>query len=144
MQHSLYIWEKSVGNLVKILHGTKGEHVLDVVVRTFLFPKHMIYIFMCVKNLVQWHPFRAILTSISSGIVSVWARNQVENWSAFSPEFKELDENIEYEERESEFDLEDEDKSIIDDAEQRIEDIDVSIISYILLSIHNKIIIFLS
>jgi len=106
--HALYIWEKSVGALVKILHGTKGELLVDV----------------------AWHPVRSIICSVASGLVSIWSQTHVENWSAFAPDFKELDENVEYEERESEFDITDEDViKATNDKDQLLSDEEIDVVS---------------
>ncbi|KAG0322660.1 hypothetical protein BG000_002822, partial [Podila horticola] len=82
-EHNIYIWDKIGGNLVKILEGPK-EPLEDV----------------------AWHPVRPIVASVSNfGTIHIWATNYQENWSAFAPDFKELEENIDYEEREDEFDI---------------------------------------
>ena len=89
-----------------MLTGPKGENLLDLL----------------------WHPVRATILSVSNGVVNIWSHKQKELWSAYAPNFKELDENEEYEERESEFDIEDEDKSDDGgDKEEVTEDIDIDI-----------------
>ncbi|GMJ12185.1 RbBP5 LIKE [Hibiscus trionum] len=81
-EHKLYIWDRA-GHLVKILEGPK-EAVFDL----------------------AWHPVHPVIVSVSlTGLVYIWAKDYTENWSAFAPDFKELEENEEYVEREDEFDL---------------------------------------
>lgn len=105
-QHTLYIWDTEKGVIKKILVGTKGELLLDI----------------------QWHPIRPVLASISSGLISIWTSPQIENYSAFAPDFTELEETMEYDERESEFDDEDEDNRPVKEEETDmdvIDDVDV-------------------
>ncbi|KAI9482771.1 MAG: retinoblastoma-binding protein-like protein 5 [Benjaminiella poitrasii] len=82
-EHNIYIWDKSMGNLVKILEGPK-EPLDDI----------------------SWHPVRPIIASVSSfGNIYIWNTKHEANWSAFAPDFIELEENLEYEEKEDEFDV---------------------------------------
>lgn len=89
-EHKIYIWDRS-GYLVKILEGPK-EALIDLL----------------------WHPVRPLVVSVSvTGMVYIWAKDYTENWSAFAPDFKELEENEEYVEREDEFDLVPETEKVI-------------------------------
>ena len=81
----VYIWDMH-GHLINILG--QGEKVSDGALH-----------FAC-------HPTRPILaTCAKSGSVYVWTKRYSENWSAFAPDFKELEENEEYDEKEDEFDI---------------------------------------
>ena len=83
--HNIYVWDRSAGTLVKILEGPK-DSLVDV----------------------DWHPQRALLASVShTGAVYIWFTPTEEIWSAYAPGFEELEENVEYEEREDEFDAAD-------------------------------------
>lgn len=83
--HNISIWHRDSGHLEKILEGPK-EGILDL----------------------AWHPVRPIIASVSTlGVVYIWSKNYTENWSAFAPDFTELEENEEYFEKEDEFDLHD-------------------------------------
>lgn len=86
--HNIYIWDRGAGVLDKILQGPR-DSLIDV----------------------NWHPTRPMLASASNtGSVNLWYTPPTEIWSAYAPGFEELEENIEYEEREDEFDLEDEEE----------------------------------
>jgi COMPASS component SWD1 len=46
-----------------------------------------------------------IAAGLDSGAIYQWSTTVAEGWSAFAPDFVELDENRIYEEREDEFDI---------------------------------------
>eukprot|EP01102_Stenamoeba_stenopodia_P009027 TRINITY_DN2648_c0_g1_i3.p1 TRINITY_DN2648_c0_g1~~TRINITY_DN2648_c0_g1_i3.p1 ORF type:complete len:332 (-),score=70.77 TRINITY_DN2648_c0_g1_i3:41-1036(-) len=109
-EHNIYIWNRSDGQLVKILEGPK-EGILDL----------------------AWHPLRPIIGSVAatSGLVYIWSTNYTENWSAFAPDFKELEENVEYVEREDEFDIVEEQEQKRRQEENEDEEVDIMTIEKI-------------
>ncbi|KAH9603149.1 hypothetical protein KSS87_018595, partial [Heliosperma pusillum] len=81
--HKIHIWDRD-GRIVKILRGPPKEGLVSV----------------------AWHPVHPIIVSLSMiGLVYIWAKDYAEKWSAFYPDFKELDYIEEYVEREDEFDI---------------------------------------
>lgn len=86
--HNIYIWDRGAGVLDKILSGPR-DLLIDA----------------------DWHPTRPMIASVSNtGAIYLWFNPPTETWSAYAPGFEELEENIVYEEREDEFDLEDEEE----------------------------------
>jgi hypothetical protein len=85
-EHRIHVWRASDGHLETTLQGPT-EGIVDLL----------------------WHPVQPVIASIGSatGGIYIWAKNFTENWSAFAPDFTELEANEEYEEAEDEFDAKD-------------------------------------
>jgi COMPASS component SWD1 len=82
--HELYIWERNHGSLVRMLEGPKEE-----------------------QGMIEWHPHRALLAAcgLETGRIYIWSVTSPQKWSALAPDFAEVEENVEYVEREDEFDI---------------------------------------
>ncbi|KAJ8328969.1 chromatin binding protein [Batrachochytrium dendrobatidis] len=90
-KHNIFIWDKTMGNLVKMLEGPR-EGLVDMV----------------------WHPTRPIIATVSHfGVIYFWGVAYTQNYSAFAPFFTELEDNRDYQEQEDEFDQDiDDDKNM--------------------------------
>jgi COMPASS component SWD1 len=104
MNHDIYIWERTHGSLVKILEGPKEE-----------------------LGAVEWHPIRPLVaaTGVETGRVYVWGVSAGQRWSALAPDFVEVEENVEYIEREDEFDIHPEEEIRRKRLDQEDEEVDV-------------------
>jgi COMPASS component SWD1 len=81
--HRLSIWERNQGSLSKILE----------------LPEEITF--------VEWHPHKPCVAAVGleEGRVYIWNILTPQRWSALAPDFVELEENVEYVEREDEFDI---------------------------------------
>lgn len=56
--------------------------------------------------MMKWHPTKSSIASTTNqGSILIWHFPNPERWGAFAGGFEEVDENVEYEEREDEFDI---------------------------------------
>jgi WD40 repeat protein len=83
-------------------HSTHSLHIWNVLGR------HMATLQPPAAGLardIQWHPRRPLVATLAKdGQIFLWATHRSEAWSAFAPSFVQLEDNIEYHEREDEFD----------------------------------------
>jgi len=80
-KYELYLWNTATGNLIDQLTG----------------PQISLYS-------LSWHPTRCfIAVGTSDGFVDVWGPRM--DWTAFAPDFQALQKNVEYIEKEDEFDV---------------------------------------
>ncbi|TGZ84294.1 WD40 repeat-like protein [Ascodesmis nigricans] len=102
--HDIYIWERTSGVLSKILEGPKEEF-----------------------GSLEWHPSRPMIAAVGleTGSIYIWGVVQPQRWSALAPDFGELEENLEYEEREDEFDIHPEEETKKRRRRQETEKVDV-------------------
>ncbi|KAF8481355.1 WD40-repeat-containing domain protein [Gautieria morchelliformis] len=103
-KHKIYVWDLSQeGVLHETLEGGR-EALVDV----------------------EWHPNKPAMASTTSrGNILIWHCPTLEKWSAFAGDFEELDENVEYVEKEDEFDIEDEEQITARKMRAEEEDVDV-------------------
>lgn len=84
--HELHVWDRESGKIQRIAVGAEAS-----------------------KGVAQiaTHPLRSVFVVLgANGMMYVWSSTFSERWSAFEPNFVELDDNEEYVEREDEFDAE--------------------------------------
>jgi WD40 repeat protein len=95
-KYELYLWNTSTGALMDRLTGAQVQ-----------------------LYSVAWHPTRSFLAvATSDGLVDIWGPRM--DWTAFAPDFQALPMNVEYVEREDEFDLVEEQEG--DAEEKELED----------------------
>ncbi|KAH6634231.1 SWD1-like protein [Chaetomium sp. MPI-SDFR-AT-0129] len=102
--HELYIWERGHGSLVRMLEGPKEE-----------------------QGVIEWHPHRALLAAcgLETGRINIWSVTSPQRWSALAPDFVEVEENVEYIEKEDEFDIHPHEEIQKRRLDQEDEDVDV-------------------
>lgn len=102
--HEIFVWDVAArGQYLKTMENGK-EPLVDL----------------------DWHPYLSDWLSVSQhGNIYLWGNVPKMKWSAFAAEFEEIDENVEYVEKETEFDQEDKEAAARRTREAEEADVDI-------------------